>query len=195
MQERVETADGGEADHLTADEVRTLIRGFERSDYDKIEKIAKWFAPQCRMQPEDLSQEAFKRLLAGTRRLPRGADVLPIIAGVIKSIASQEVEAIRSGLREVTPAPDGADGREQADPAPSPERLVASARDDGAVLAAITRMIEDDEQLQLLVEGICDGMRGQELEQLIEVDTKGLAAVRKRLSRRLQAACPKGVER
>lgn len=195
MQERVEIIDSGEADHLTAEEVRTLVRGLAQSDYDKIEKVAKWFAPRCRMQPEDLSQEAFKRLLAGTRRLPRGADVLPVIAGIIKSIASQEVEAIRSGFRDVRPAPDGSDGRDQADPAPSPERLVASARDDRAVLEAISRMIEDDEQLQLLVEGICDGMRGGELEQLIQVDTKGLAAVRKRLSRRLQAAFPKGVER
>ena len=147
------------------------------------------------MQPEDLSQEAFKRMLQGTRRLPRGADVLPIIAGVIKSIASQEVEAIRAGFRDVRSVPGGSSGRDLPDPAPSPERMLASARDDGEVLAAISGLIEDDEQLQLLVEGICDGMLGRELEELLGVDTKRLAAIRKRLSRRLQSAFPKGLER
>ncbi|MFL0413641.1 hypothetical protein [Sphingomonas sp. 179-A 2A2 NHS] len=195
MQDTAEIEGGGEADHLTVDEVRAVMCGLDRADFDKIERIAKWFAPRCRMQPEDLSQEAFKRMLQGTRRLPRGADVLPIIAGVIKSIASQEVEAIRAGFRDVRSVPGGSSGRDLPDPAPSPERMLASARDDGEVLAAISGLIEDDEQLQLLVEGICDGMLGRELEELLGVDTKRLAAIRKRLSRRLQSAFPKGLER
>ena len=195
MQETVEIAGGDEAEHLTLNEVRVMLRELDRPSVAKIDKVAKWFAPRCRMPAEDLTQEAFTRLLAGTRKLPRGGDVVAIIAGVIRSIASQEVEAIRTGLREVRRPPDGSEGRDLPDPAPSPERLLASARDDGAVIAAISRMIEDDEQLQLLVEGICDDMRGEELEELLGVDTKRLATVRKRLSRRLQAAFPKGLER
>ena len=194
MQETVETAVDDEADHLTADEVRATLRDIDAAGYDKIDRVAKWFAPRCRIPAEDLSQEAFLRLLVGTRRLPRGVDVVAVIAGVIRSIASQEVEAIRNGLREVRSAPDGMDGRHVPDPSPSPEQVAASARDERSILADISRMIEDDEQLQLLVEGICDRLRGKDLEELLDVDTKRLAAIRKQFSRRLQAAFPKGLE-
>jgi len=62
------------------------------------------------------------------------------------------------------------------------------------VLAAIESLIADDEELQILVEGICDHMRGRQLEELLNVDAKGLAAIRKRLRRKLQTALPGGWE-
>ena len=48
--------------------------------------------------------------------------------------------------------------------------------------------IEGDEKLELLVEGIYDQMRGAELRNLLGVDEQGLAALRKKLKRRLQEA-------
>lgn len=69
-----------------------------------------------------------------------------------------------------------------------------STRDDGEVLDVISQLIEDDEQLQLLLEGICDQMRGDQLEDLLGVDTQGLATARRRLKRRLQNGFPKGLE-
>nr|WP_166175723.1 sigma-70 family RNA polymerase sigma factor [Altererythrobacter segetis] len=194
MLETAEIAEGVETDHLSVDEVRTMLRGLDRSSAAKIYKIAKWFAPRCRMPEDDLTQEAFKRMIEGGRRMPRNVDLIPFAAGVIKSIASQELDAIRRGLREVRPTPDGTNGPDTPDPSPSPERLLQSAHDEREILAAIDRLIEDDEQLQLLVEGICDGMRGDDLEKLLGVDEKGLAAVRKRLRRKLQSAFPKGPE-
>jgi hypothetical protein len=44
---------------------------------------------------------------------------------------------------------------------------------------------EGDEQLQFLIEGIYDQMRGAKLQELLGVDAKGLATVYKRLSRLL----------
>lgn len=114
--------------------------------------------------------------------------------GASKSIASAEIEAIRNGLREVLPTPDGVAAPDLVDPSPSPERLLMSTRDDGEVLDVISQLIEDDEQLQLLLEGICDQMRGDQLEDLLGVDTQGLATARRRLKRRLQNGFPKGLE-
>jgi len=194
VQETVEIADCSQTDHLSVDEVRTMLRDLDRRRAAKIDKIAKWFALRCRMPAEDLTQEAFTRMLEGRRTVPRGTDIIRFVAGVIKSIASEEVEAIRRGRRDVRPAPDGTNGPDAPDPSPSPERLLQSARDDREVLAAIDRLMKDDEQLQLLVEGICDDMRGDELEELLEVDEKGLAAARRRLKRKLKSAFPKGLE-
>jgi len=54
-----------------------------------------------------------------------------------------------------------------------------------AVLRDITAGAEGDEQLQFLIEGIYDQMRGAKLQELLGVDAKGLATVYKRLSRLL----------
>lgn len=194
MQNTLETMDEEEADYLSVDEVREMIRQLNPTDATKISNTARWFSLRCHIPAEDLRQEAFKRLLSGSRQARRGVEFAREMSGAIRSIASAEIETIRNGLREVRPTPDGVAAPDLADPSPSPERLLMSARDDGEVLDAIGQLIEDDEQLQLLLEGICDQMRGDQLEELLGVDTQGLATARRRLKRRLQNAFPKGLE-
>ena len=70
--------------------------------------------------------------------------------------------------------------------APSPEQVAISAIDHKPLLDEISAAAAGDEQLQLLIEGIGEHMRGAELQDLLGVDEKGLAAVRKRLKRLLQ---------
>ena len=194
VQYTLEAMDEEETDHLSVDEVREMIRQLNPTDATKINKSARWFSLRCHMPAEDLRQEAFKRLLSGSRQARRCVEFAREVTGAIKSIASAEIEAIRNGLREVRPPPDGVTASDLADPSPSPERLLMSSRDDGEMLAAIGLLIEDDEQLQLLLEGICDQMRGDQLEELLGVDTQGLASARRRLKRKLQSAFPKGLE-
>lgn len=194
MQHTLETMDEEETDYLSVDEVREMIRQLNPVDATKISKTARWFSLRCHIPAEDLRQEAFKRLLSGSRQVRRRVEFVRELSGAIKSIASAEIEAIRNGLREVRPTPDGVAGPDLVDPSPSPERLLMSTRDDGEVLDVIGQLIEDDEQLQLLLEGICDQMRGDQLEELLGVDTQGLATARRRLKRRLQNAFPKGLE-
>jgi DNA-directed RNA polymerase specialized sigma24 family protein len=189
-----ELAEKREVDHLSTDEVRDALRAMSPAQAAKIEAIARWFSYKCSVPAEDLRQEAFMRLLSGSRRFPRGAEPAVIVSGTIRSLASEEIDAIRAGRREVLPPPGSRDGVDLPDPAPSPERLLGSSRDDARVLAAIERLIADDEELQMLVEGLCDRMRGGQLEELLDVDAKGLATIRKRLRRKLQAAFPGGWE-
>ena len=194
VQNTLEAMDEEEADYLSIDEVREIIMQLNPTDATKISKAARWFSFRCHIPAEDLKQEAFKRLLSGSRQARRGVAFAREMSGTIRSIASAEIEAIRSGLREVRPSPDGVAAPDLVDPSPSPERLLMSARDDGEMLDAIGQLIEGDEQLQLLLEGICDQMRGDQLEELLSVDTQGLATARRRLKRKLQSAFPKGLE-
>lgn len=194
MHDVAELAEEREVDHLSTDEVRDALRAMSAAQAAKIETIARWFSGRCSVPAEDLRQEAFVRLLSGSRRVPRRADLGVIVSGTIRSLASEEINAIRAGRREVRPPPGSGDGVDLPNPAPDPERLLGSSRDDARVLALIESLIADDEQLQMLVEGLCDRMRGGQLEELLNVDAKGLATIRKRLKRKLQAAFPEGWE-
>jgi len=194
VQDAVYEEEARDADHLSVDEVRETIRRLGKGDAAKIRKAARWFERRCGMPADDLMQEAFVRMLGRSRRVPRGLDLVAVVLQVIRSIASGERDAFAKGQREVRSISNGSDGPEMVDSSPSPECMVLSAHDGGQILTTIDHLIEDDEQLQLLVEGLCDGMMGEELEQLLEVDTNGLATIRKRLKRRLRSVFPKGRE-
>lgn len=183
-----------EAEYLSVEEVRVMLCQLSPIEATKIVQAARWFSSRCGIPADDLRQEALLRLLSGGRHVRRNARFAREVGAIIKSIAWSEIEAIRNGLRELRPVPDGVSGPDLVDPSPSPEALVLSACDDGQMLAAIGHLIEDDEQLQWLVEGICDNMQGEALEELLGVDVNGLAAARRRLKRRLQNAFPKGPE-
>lgn len=194
MQDAVYKEEAQDADHLSVDEVREAIRQLGTGDAAKIRQVARWFERRCGMPADDLMQEAFVRMMGGRRRVPRGPDFVAVVLQVIRSIASGETDAIAKGQREVRSIPNGMDGPEMVDSSPSPACMVLSAHDGGQILTTIDHLVEDDEELQLLVEGLCDGMKGEELVLLLEVDSKGLATIRKRLKRKLLSAFPKGRE-
>ena len=138
---------------------------------------------------DDLIQESYTRALEGRRTCGRTVGLVPFLCGVMKSIASQETEARKIGLRPVTVLKNGIvvlpDGKADA---VSPEQAAAAAIDERPLIARVHAAIEGDGKLELLVEGIYDQMRGAELRNLLGVDEQGLAALRKKLKRRLQEA-------
>lgn len=193
VQTNAELIEDEEADYLSVEEVRVMICQLAPVDASRIIKAARWFSARCGIPDEDLRQEALTRLLAGERHVRRNVDFAKAVGGIIKSIAWDEIMAVNAGRREILPPSDGISGPDLADPSPSPEALVISARDGGAMLAKIGQLIEGDEELQLLLEGICDKMRGEALQELLGVGVQGLAAARRRLTRRLQSAFPEGL--
>ena len=186
-----ETEPPDDGDRLTAAEVHALIEAVSDADMARLVSAAKGFSSLCGIGWKDLLQEAFTRALEGRRTCERGTDLVPFICGVMKSFVSQENEARKDGFRPVVLTRDGEPILPDVPTTvPSPERATMYAIDGRAVLAKIQAAAAGDEQLQLLIEGLCDGMRGAELQELLGVDEKGLAAVRKRLKRMLQETCP-----
>lgn len=186
-----ETEPPDDGDRLTAAEVHALIEAISDADMARLVSAAKGFSSLCGLGWKDLFQEAFTRALEGRRTCERGTGLVPFICGVMKSFVSQENEARKDGFRPVVLTRDGEPILPDVPTtAPSPERATISAIDGRAVLAKIQAAAAGDEQLQLLIEGLCEGMRGAELQELLGVDEKGLAAVRKRLKRMLQETCP-----
>jgi DNA-directed RNA polymerase specialized sigma24 family protein len=180
------------------DDIREAIGAMSADEFRRVEMIVRYFAPRSGMTTEDLRQEAFLRVL-GSRTCRVGTTMVEFLAGTIKSIASEapraRKEAREHGGLEVVFVPDyGAEGiPDPVDESPSPEDAslsqVVTARELEKAMAAI----DGDFQLQFLAEGLFDGKRGKELEELLDTDAKGLAAAKKKLSRKLQAAFPEGM--
>ena len=133
-------------------------------DMGRLVAAAQGFSSLCGLPWDELLQEAFTRALEGRRTCERGTPLVPFICGVMKSFASQENEARKDGFRPTVVMRNGEPILPDA-PAddPSPERFAISAIDDRAVLAKIEAAAAGDEQLQLLIEGIYDDMRGEQL--------------------------------
>jgi DNA-directed RNA polymerase specialized sigma24 family protein len=180
-------------DRLTVAEVHDSIEALSEADMARLIAAAKGFSRLCGIEAQDLLQEAFTRALEGRRTCKRGAALVPFLCGVMKSFVSQENEAGKDGFRPTVVMRDGKPVLpEVAGDDPSPERSAMSAIDGRAKLAEIEASAIGDEKVQLLIEGIYDEMRGADLQELLSVDEKGLAAVRKRFWRLLQG-CKSGV--
>lgn len=185
-----ETGPPDDGDRLTAAEVHTLIEAVSDAEMARLVSAAKGFSGLCGIWWKDLLQEAFTRALEGRRTCEHGTALVPFICGIMKSFASQENEARKDGFCPVVLTHDGEPILPDVPTsAPSPERATMSAIDGRAILAKVEAAAAGDEKLQLLIEGLYEGMRGAELQELLGVDEKGLAAVRKRLKRMLQETC------
>jgi DNA-directed RNA polymerase specialized sigma24 family protein len=180
-------------DRVTVAEIRDSIEAISKSDLARLVSAARGFSRLCGIEADDLLQEAFTRALEGRRTCERGTAIVPFLCGVMKSFVSQENEARKEGFRPTVVMRDGEPVLpDLAADDPSPERSAISAIDGRARLAEIETSAVGDEQLQLLIEGIYDEMRGAELQELLGVDEKGLATVRRKFRRLLQG-CKMGV--
>lgn len=182
----------------TEEQVRAALAALTVDDVRRLKVISRYFAPRSGMSDDDLLQEAFLRVL-GSRTCKVSVGIVGFVAGTLKSIASESPRARKKaredrGLEIVYVPEYGAGGvSEPASDEVSPEdeamaRLIYSRE-----LNRIENLLKDDEELQFLAEGLIDGYRGKGLEDLLGTDTKGLAAAKKRLFRKMDLAFPDGV--
>lgn len=176
------------------DEVLSGLQALDKTDLKRLANIGRGLAAIAGMDSDDLQNEAFVRMLE-SRTCSTNVDIMGFAIGTMKSIAStayrREKKEQADGTTSVPiAANDG--GVDPADDAVSPEQEALSRVFFGESLGRVDAAIADDDELQLLVMGLCDGLIGKKLEELLGTDTKGLAAARKRLAKRLQKAFPEG---
>jgi DNA-directed RNA polymerase specialized sigma24 family protein len=180
------------------EEVRAALAALTEDDMRRLKVIARHFAPRSGLPNDDLLQEAFLRVL-GSRTCKVGVGVVGFVAGTIRSIASESPRARKKakenlGLEIVYVSQHGGAGvPEPATDAVSPEEEALARVMYCKEIERVAELLKGDEELQLLVEGLIDGSRGKDLEELLSTDTKGLAAAKKRLFRKVELAFPDGV--
>jgi len=134
----------------------------------------------------DLLQEAFARVLDGSRKCPEGLPMVAFLAGVMRSIrAEHHRRARRLAARlpqmlaelDVGGDPDG----EAGDPTPDPERSLIAMQ----LLTEIYRLFSDDSRALQIMEGLFEGLAPEQIRARYDMSKTDYDSTRKRMRRAL----------
>jgi DNA-directed RNA polymerase specialized sigma24 family protein len=134
----------------------------------------------------DLLQEAFTRVLDGSRTIPPGVPAVAFLAGVMRSIkaehwrrrrrATEQQPALVADYQLVT-----AETAEGCDPQPDPERWLIAAQQ----LEAIGTLFAQDPVALQIIAGLGDGLTAEEIRRALGMSKTDYDSARKRMRRAL----------
>jgi DNA-directed RNA polymerase specialized sigma24 family protein len=156
---------------LSLAEAEAAIRALTDDDKASLMTIAMMYARKTPYDHEDLVQEAMYRVLDGKRAWPRDLAPVRFLWGVVRSIAS-EWQKKRKPPK--VPA-------QCADPEGEERRAIA-----GLDVVRILALFDDDPIAQILVRGMMEGARGQELQELSGLAKTDYESKRRKIQRRLE---------
>lgn len=152
----------------------------------KLKVIARWHARGLPAQIDwsDLLQEAFTRLLDGSRQRPDGVPIVAFLAGVMRSLKAEHWRRMRSEanqlpkLRVSLEIADCQDD-EPCDPMPDPERRLIAIQE----LAAIDQLFEDDPSARQIIAGLAEGQSPDKIRASYGMSKTDYDSTRKRMRR------------
>jgi RNA polymerase sigma-70 factor (ECF subfamily) len=177
------------------EEFAEAVRCLSPVEWGKLRRIAAAEALGGPTEGEDILQEAFARVLEERRPWPGAVNLVAFLAGVVRSIASAEEEMVgRSAARRPIPlfdrsgamVVDPPDGNPPADKRLMEEEAAKETR------RKITDTFPGDYDAQILVEGILEGLEGEELRGLTDLNPTAFASKRRLIKRRLTKLTPAG---
>jgi DNA-directed RNA polymerase specialized sigma24 family protein len=121
----------------------------------------------------DLLQEAFTRILDGSRRRPKGIPMVSFVAGVMRSIRSDYWRRTRRELDSAAAL------QEMREDAPDPERSLAALQE----LTAISDLFADDAQVQQIIAGAAEQRSAEEIRAAGRMSKVDYDSARKRMRR------------
>lgn len=134
----------------------------------------------------DLLQEAFARILDGSRKCPEGLPLITFLAGVMRSIREEHCRRARKRaarlpqiLVELNLSHDPQS--EAGDPAPDPERSLIALQ----LLAAICRLFIEDRPALRIIEGLFEGLEPEQIRAKYDMSKTDYDSTRKRMRRAL----------
>lgn len=179
-------------DCLSSAEVDVALRSLSPADWERALRLARFRASGLAdWTQESLLAEALTKLLAGERVWKRGVSAVQTLKNVLHSLASNDRKKQRGAPIDRFATVDVGAGEEEAeDRAPgiaavderSPERIM----DGRSQLAAIEKLVEGDEDAQMVLLAWSEGIRGKAAADDLGFDMKRYDAARKRLQRKLE---------
>lgn len=176
------------------EDIEEAIRALPDAGWVRLRRIA---AAYCRGRPqdaEDLLQEAFARVVAGSRRCPVDVDVIAFLAETMHSIASDAAKSLarhpeRPAIALMTEAGLVLD---LPDCRPNAEQALESDGEVKRITQVVLARFEDDPVAQMMVEGVIEGIEGEELRGLVDLTPIAFASKRRFIRRRLERSFPNG---
>lgn len=149
--------------HLSIADLRTAFESFSDVDTLRLKKAAGYYGWKCRVEGDELLDEAVMRALNGDRRCRRDLPPLVFLVGVMRSLAS-EVIAKREAdpiAKRVGGDAGSVSGPLAAEPSSDPnpeEALIAKEEEERAakMAAELEALFQDDEHAQLILMGEMD---------------------------------------
>ncbi len=177
-------------DVIGVEDAYAALQALSADDLKKLALYARKFAAYTRSSAAELVNEAVLRTLNGDRKCPRDLPMMTFLAQTIRSVANGEYkDPGRKATLELVPS----HGKMETPFEPVDERVAADENlIEKQTVNAVLALFDDDPLAQSVAEGIMIGMEGQELCELAEIDATALAAVRKKIGRRIASAYPKG---
>jgi DNA-directed RNA polymerase specialized sigma24 family protein len=178
----------------TADEIAVAIQDLSEADWTRLRKVAVIYTRNRLIEPDDLLQEAFRRALDGRRNCPSHVDAVRFLAEAMRSIADGEAEKAESQPRLVPIANHGTaeTAVDPPDPALDPAQVAESSDEAAAMKASLLSLFEDDEIAQVILEGMMEGIEGEDLRELTELGTVAYQSKRRLIRRRIEKKFPQG---
>jgi RNA polymerase sigma-70 factor (ECF subfamily) len=184
--------------HLSFSELCEMINEFSEADWIRLNKIAGLMATKCGMTEKAILQEALTRAFEGRRRCPRAIKGIKFLAETMRSIASSDAKSFNRHPKfslQTTKFEDGHDYEaelEETTPSMTEAGMIAKI-DLARIREKIPPLFESDsEPIQLLVEGILEGMDAGELQELSGLYGKEYNSARRLFRRRIEKAFPGG---
>ncbi len=175
-----------EEEHYDIDDAIAAFAKLSDKDNANIMRVANFFAGHGNLADAcELISEAYIRIADGRRRWPRGQEFLYFLAGVVKSLATDNVFAtdskkIRNLFQTYSTISDD-DITNVADNHDSNRLKRKELQEE--YICRLERHFEGDDEMQLFIMGIMDGLRGQSLADAVGVDIQRLEALRTRFNR------------
>jgi DNA-directed RNA polymerase specialized sigma24 family protein len=144
--------------------------------------------------PEDLFQETFARAIEGSRSCPRNVDIVRFLVEAMRSIASSTMKVL-SQQPEFQATPLTGDDGAALDPPdwrPTGEQHAISDEETAQIKRVILDLFSDDVTARVMVEGMMEGMDGEDLRGVTDLTKTGFATKRRLIRRRIDKAFPDG---
>jgi hypothetical protein len=185
---------------LTKDEARAELARIRPDAADALNDAVPGHAARCRQDPRELLNEAVHRALS-TRAIPVDIPFDTVLAEIARSIASSiNISRHRAGQHVVARPID-----EIVDLLPAggyavmaPDEIIEQERIRDLCIDALARIAQDNPKIEALLDGIGQGLRGEELMRAVGISKGELATIHKALKRsvkRIRPEVEKRIER